>query len=222
MAYRKVILGPVSWALLAFAAGIAAPFVALDEGAAENQGLESSQLFDQGLAPTEQSGSGVAHEPTSYITGPSVSCRLASSIFFPDELNQFAQLDQTGRMQDGCLLKHAGVRRRWSLISPLARQRDRAVVLVEKREHFVATYSADLENKKPFSQQRVKRVSYGRPSQMVLGMECSLLGVSPRFETALLKRPCAACFIRSSSRCFTMRPSAFAPDATATRPWNRR
>src|SRR2546425_248314 len=96
---------------------------------------------------------------------------------FPNELNQFVQLDQTGRMQDGCLLKDAGVRRRRSLIRPLSRKGDCTLVVIEKREHFAATHSADLENQKPFSQQRVKRVSYGRPSQMVLGMECSLLEV---------------------------------------------
>ena len=71
---------------------------------------------------------------------------------FSDELNQFAQLDQAGRMEDRCLFEHAGVRRRGSLIGPLSRKGDSAVVLIEEREHFATTNPADLKHQKPFSQ----------------------------------------------------------------------
>src|SRR6266704_1983641 len=98
LADREVILGSMSLGLLTFAAGIAAAFVSLDERATKNEGLDLGHAFDQSLAPTEQCRSGLAHEQTSYITGQSLSCHVASSILFFNEVNQFSQLDQASHM----------------------------------------------------------------------------------------------------------------------------
>jgi len=97
---------------------------------------------------------------------------------FSNQLNQFMQLEQTGHVQDGRLLQHAGIRRRGSLIGPLSREGDRAGVFVEQGEDFAASHFAELEDQKRFSQQRMERVGYGRPSPMLIGAECSLLGLS--------------------------------------------
>jgi hypothetical protein len=44
----------------------------------------------------------------------------------------------------------------------------------------MAANAADAEDQKPLSAQRMKRTSYGGPSQIVLEMECSLRGASRR------------------------------------------
>src|SRR5437867_6599828 len=81
-------------------------------------------------------------------------------------------------MQAGRLLQHAGIRAGWSLIGPLSRKGHCPLVFIEEREDFAACGSAYLEDQKTFSQQRVKRVGYRRPSQMLIGPKCSLLGLS--------------------------------------------
>ena len=105
-------------------------------------------------------------------------------LFFFQELSQFLQLDQTGRMQDGGLRRqHAGEHRRRSLVGPLAGQSDRAALLIEERKDFATSDTPDLEDEESFSAQRVKRVRDGRPSQRRVGAKCSLLGVSQRCGT---------------------------------------
>src|SRR2546425_6927389 len=101
LADRKVILWPMTLALLTFAAGIAAALVALDERAAKNKGLDPGHLFDQSLAPTEQCGSGLAHEQTSYITGQSLACHMASSILFPMKLTSSRSLIRQATCKTG-------------------------------------------------------------------------------------------------------------------------
>src|SRR5438132_4034200 len=96
-------------------------------------------------------------------------------------------------------------------------QGDGAVVLIKKREHLATTYSADLEHQKPFSQQRMKRVSYGRPSQMVLGMECSLLGVSPRWRTSWCSMRLGKSSRQYTRRTFCRAVTAIGQDAARTR-----
>ena len=78
-------------------------------------------------------------------------------------LNQFPQLEEAGCVQDWRLLKHSGVRTGWSLIGPLSRKGDDALVFIEEREDFAACGSAHLEDQKSFSKQRMKRVSDGGP-----------------------------------------------------------
>jgi hypothetical protein len=69
------------------------------------------------------------------------------------------------------------------VIGPLSRKSDCAGVFIEKREHFAASDLPHLEDEKPFSRQRMIRMSYSGPSQMLIGTECSLLGVSRRCWT---------------------------------------
>ena len=99
---------------------------------------------------------------------------------FFHEFNQLAQLDQAGRMQDGGWREHAGAPRGRSLVGPLSGQGDRAVVLIEEGEDLATSRAAHFEDEKPSSQQRMKRVRDGCPSQRRVGVECSLLGVSRR------------------------------------------
>jgi hypothetical protein len=101
------------------------------------------------------------------------------------------------------------------LIGPLSRQGDGAVVLIKKREHLAATNSADLEHQEAFSQQRMKWVSYGRPSQMVLAMECSLLGVSLRYAIGLWKRRSSTYSNQYSSVTSPRTATVFGPAADA-------
>ena len=90
---------------------------------------------------------------------------------FSNHLNECLQLEKRGRVQNRRLFKHAGVRAGWSLIGPLSRKSDRAGVFIEKGENFAASNFPHLEDEKPFSRQRMKRVSYGGPSQMLIERE---------------------------------------------------
>jgi len=122
---------------------------------------------------------------------------------FSNPLNEFLQLEQKGRVQNRRWFKHVGVRAGWSLIGPLPRKSDRADVFIEKREDFATSTFPDLEDEKPFSRQRMKRVSYSGPSQILVGTECSLLGVSRRSWIDGFNRGCCKSCSRSS-----IRPSA--------------
>ena len=50
---------------------------------------------------------------------------------FFDEVDQFAQLEQTGRMQDRRLIEHTGIRGWRSLIGPVSGKGERASALLE-------------------------------------------------------------------------------------------
>ncbi len=136
---------------------------------------------------------------------------------FSNQLNQFLQLEQTGRVQNRHWFKYAGARAGWSLIGPLARKSDRAGVFIEKREDIAASNLPHLENEKPLSRQRMKRVSYGGPSQMLIGTECSLLGVSRRCWTVSSSRRCIKYSGPSGTKSSHRTAVGFDPDAVRLR-----
>ena len=124
-------------------------------------------------------------------------------------------------MQDRRLLKHTGIGRRTTLIGPLARKSHRATALLEQRKHFTAADPPDLQDQKPLPQQRMKRMSYGRPSQMGLVMECSLLGVSQPFAIGWVKKSFDDFSNRSLNRRFMTRLMASGQNATVIKPFKR-
>ena len=64
-------------------------------------------------------------------------------------------------------------------------------------------------------------MSYGRPSQMLLGTECSLLRVSQPFAIEWVKKSFDDFSNRSSNRRFMTRLMASGQDATVIKPFKR-
>jgi hypothetical protein len=70
---------------------------------------------------------------------------------FPNHLNEFAQLKERDRVQNRRWFKPAGVRVGWSLIGPVSRKSDSAVIFIEKRQDLATSNFPHLEDEEPFS-----------------------------------------------------------------------